>query len=103
MPALLFKTKTMLRQARRKELRELEKEYKRILDNKQFQKVLKSKDFDKLCKEELDLLKDRKHSNSQLQNQFDFGCILIARIKEIESRIAKLTTLAVDKKDIMGV
>jgi len=41
----------MFRQARRRELRELEKEYKRILNNKQFQKVLKSKDFEKLCNE----------------------------------------------------
>ena len=93
----------MLRQARRKELRELEKEYKKILCNQQFQKVLKSKDFEKLCNEELDLLKGHGHSNAQLQAQFDFGCMLIARIKEIEKRIAELQSLPINKEDIVGV
>jgi len=93
----------MLRQTRRKELRELEKEYKRILDNKQFQKVLKSKDFEKLCNEELDLLKSHKHSNNQLQAQFDFGCVLLSRIKGIEKKMAELRRSPVNKEDIMGV
>ena len=93
----------MIRQARRKELRELEKEYKRILDNKQFQKVLHSKDFEKLCNEELGLLKGRKHSNNQLQNQFNFACILISRIKEIENRMAELKASPINKENVLGV
>ena len=80
----------MIRQQRRAELRRLEKEYKKILDNKQFQKIIHSEDFVNLCKEEIDLLRSRSHSNRQLQIQFNYGCLLLARIKEIEKEIAQL-------------
>jgi len=80
----------MIRQQRRAELRRLEKEYKKIMDNKQFQKILHSEDFNNLCKEEIDLLKDHKYSNRQLQAQFDYACLLISRVRELEKKISEL-------------
>ena len=80
----------MIRQQRRSELRKLEKEYNRIVTNKQFQRVLHSKDFENIKSEELDLLKNKEHTNRQLQTEFTFGYVLLARVKELENKILKL-------------
>ena len=80
----------MIRQQRRSELRKLEKEYNRIVTNKQFQKVLHSRDFENMKNGELDLLKNKEHINKELQAKFDFGYVLLSRVKELENKISKL-------------
>ena len=80
----------MIRQERRSELRKLEKEYDKIVNNKLFQKVLHSKEFENMGKRELDLLKKKEHANTELQAQFNFGYLFLARVKELECKIMKL-------------
>lgn len=83
----------MIRQQKRKRLRDLAKEKNKIIYNKDFQKVLKSKDFVGLSADELNLLKSRTHTNKKLQDQFDYECLLLARLTEIEKEEQELVKI----------
>lgn len=80
----------MTRQQKRKKIRNLEKEQKRIINNRQFQRILRSSEFAGLCQKDLDLLKKKEHTNKQLQAQFNFECVLIARLNELKQQIMEL-------------
>jgi len=80
----------MIRNQRRKELRELEKEHKRIMNNRRFNAILKSYEFSGLSDEKIKELKERKSNNKQEQAEFDFVHLLISRVRDIDKRINEL-------------
>jgi len=80
----------MIRNQRRKELRELEKEHRRIMNNRRFNAILKSDEFNGMSDEKIKELKEHKSNNKQEQAKFDFVYLLITRVREIEARINEL-------------
>ena len=87
----------MNRQQRRVELRRLKKEHKGLTQSKVFKDVLFSPKFKNLSKEDITLLKEKKHTNDKLQYKFNLGNIIIMRIKHLEERIAFLK----EKRDLV--
>jgi len=87
----------MNRQQRRHELRELEKEYKKIVNNKDFQKLLQSKEFEGIPTDELALLKEKKHEDKGKQARFNIGSTVWGRLMQIQQRTAYLK----EKKDLI--
>ena len=80
----------MIRNQRRKELRELEKEQKRIMNNRRLNSILKSDEFSHMSDEKIKELKERKSNNKQEQAEFDFVHLLVSRVRDIDKRINKL-------------
>lgn len=80
----------MLRQERRFKIRNLEKELKQITSNKSFKRIISDETYARLSKEELELLKEHKHTDKKLQAEFDFGRLMLSRIKEIDTELNKL-------------
>jgi len=80
----------MLRQERRFAIRKLQKELKQITSNKSFKRIMNDEIYARLSKEELELLKEHKHTDKKLQAEFDFGRLMLSRIKEIDTELNKL-------------
>jgi exosome complex RNA-binding protein Rrp4 len=80
----------MIRQERRFSIRKLQKELKQIKSNRSFNRIINDETFARLSPEEITLLKDHTHTNKKLQAEFDFGNLLLARVKEIEKKIREL-------------
>jgi len=80
----------MTRQQKRKEIRDLEKEYKKITTNKDFQKLLQSDEFRDVPAEELELLKKKEHEDKAKQARFNIGSMVFARLMQIQQRTALL-------------
>lgn len=80
----------MLRQERRFAIRKLQKELKQITSNKSFKRIISDETYARLSKEELELLKEHKHTDKKLQAEFDFGRLMLSRIKEIDTELNKL-------------
>ncbi len=80
----------MIRQERRFAIRKLQKELKQITSNKSFKRIMNDETYARLSKEELELLKEHKHTNKKLQAEFDFGRLMLSRIKEIDTELNKL-------------
>jgi len=80
----------MIRQERRFAIRKLQKELKKIKNNRSFNRIINDEAFARLSPEEITLLKDHTHTNKKLQAEFDFGRLMLSRIKEIDTELNKL-------------
>lgn len=80
----------MIRQERRFAIRKLQKELKQIKSDKAFIKVINDEQIANLSPQEFELLKNHTHDNKELQAKFDFGNLLLSRVKEIEKKIREL-------------
>lgn len=80
----------MIRQERRFTIRKLQKELKQIRSNRSFNRIINDETFARLSPEEITLLKDHTHTNKKLQAEFDFGNLLLSRVKEIEKEIRRI-------------
>jgi hypothetical protein len=80
----------MTRQFRRKQIRDLEKEYKKILNSRIYKGVTTEKVFETMSVEDLELLRAGKYGNESLQARFQMGQLLFSRLHEIESRVRYL-------------
>ena len=93
----------MIRQQRRKELRDLNKEYRSIVKSPIFKVTVITKELDNLSEEDKNLLKDKKHPNEKLQARFNLGVLMFSRLRQIELRIKYLTAPLIDEKNISHV
>ena len=80
----------MTRQERRFKIREYTKELKKIKSDKTFIKVINDKQIANLSPQEFELLKTHTHDNKELQAKFDFGRVMLAKVKEITEKLNKL-------------
>jgi hypothetical protein len=80
----------MTRQFRRKQIRGLEKEYKKILNSRIYKGVTTEKVFETMSVEDLELLRAGKYGNESLQARFQMGQLLFSRLHEIESKVRYL-------------
>lgn len=93
----------MTRQQRRKELRDLGKEYKSIVKSPIFKVTVITKELDNLSEEDKNLLKEKKHPNEKLQARFNLGVLMFSRLRQIDQRMAYLTSLSKDKETVLDV
>jgi hypothetical protein len=77
----------MTRQFRRKQIRDLEKEYKKILNSRIYKGVTTEKVFDTMSVEDLELLRAGKYENESIQARFQMGQLLFSRLKQINERM----------------
>ena len=80
----------MIRQERRKKLREAQKELKQLEKSKLFTQFRNTNEF-MLPKEELDLLVAGTHENKKLQDKFNLAKIVYTRRDLLMNTIAELT------------
>lgn len=80
----------MIRQQRRKELRDLDKEFKSIIKDRFFKQLVTDKVFVGLSNDDLTALKEHKHTDEKLQARFDLASGLLNRLKQIELRMKYL-------------
>jgi hypothetical protein len=93
----------MTRQQKRKEIRDLNKEYGTIVKSPVFKVTVITKELDNLSEEDKNLLKDKKHPNKKLQARFNLGVLMFSRLRQIELRVKYLSDPLIDKKDISHV
>lgn len=80
----------MIRQERRFSIRKLQKELQQIKKDRNFIKVINDEKIESLSPQEFELLKKHEHTDKELQAKFDFGRVMLARVKELEQKINKL-------------
>lgn len=77
----------MLRQQKRREVREIEKELKVIGRHKEFLRLLADERLQKLSKSEVLLLQKNLCEDKKLQNEFDKLKVFFQRIYQLEDRL----------------
>lgn len=81
----------MIRQERRFAIRKLQKELKQITSNKSFKRIINDATYARLSEEEINLLKEHKHTNKKLQADYDFGRLMLSRVRQIDDEIKRLS------------
>lgn len=80
----------MLRRERRFKIRNLDKERKKITNNKSFRRITNNEAFARLSAEDLKQLKDHTYKDKNLQAEYDFGVLMLSRLKEIDTELNRL-------------
>ena len=80
----------MIRQERRFAIRKLQKELKQIKSNRRFISIINDKQIAGLSPQEFESLKNHEHKDKELQAKFDFGRVMLAKVKEITEKLNKL-------------
>lgn len=89
----------MIRQQRRRELRDLEKEHKKITNSKVFAGLAKTNILKGLTEDDKTLLKAKKHPDVKLQARFNLNVLMLTRLRDIETRMKYLR----EKRDLLPV
>jgi len=80
----------MIRQARRREIREIEKELKDIGRHREFLRLLADERLQKLSKSEVVLLQKNLYEDQEIQTLFDKMKVFFQRIYQLEDKLRTL-------------
>ena len=80
----------MLRQARRKELRETADETRKIWKNSPLKKIMQSKPFNDLTMEDIEVLEKGQFPDEKMQADYQLVTQIMLRLRELQERSVEL-------------
>jgi hypothetical protein len=80
----------MIRQAKRKELRDLAKEHRKITNSNVFKGLYRTNILEGLTEDDKTLLKEKKHPDMKLQARFNLNVLMLIRLQQIEQKMKQL-------------